>query len=45
MEWHMDAAVIVLAGGKSTRLGRDKAQVLLGGKTLLEEAERRLARE
>lgn len=28
-------AGVVLAGGKSTRLGRDKARILLGGKDLL----------
>jgi len=28
----------VLAGGKSTRMGRDKAALLLGGRTLLEHA-------
>jgi molybdopterin-guanine dinucleotide biosynthesis protein A len=31
-------AVIVLAGGKSTRLGRDKASEVLAGKTLLQRA-------
>jgi molybdopterin-guanine dinucleotide biosynthesis protein A len=31
-------AVIILAGGKSTRLGRDKASEVLTGKTLLQRA-------
>lgn len=33
-----DAAVFILAGGKSTRMGRDKAFVILDGKTLLARA-------
>jgi molybdopterin-guanine dinucleotide biosynthesis protein A len=32
------APVIILAGGKSTRLGRDKASEVLGGRTLLQRA-------
>jgi len=36
-------SVIVLAGGESSRLGRDKASVRLGGETLLERAVRLLA--
>ena len=31
-----DVTGVVLAGGSSTRMGRDKAQVVLQGKTLLE---------
>ena len=30
--------VQIMAGGKSTRMGRDKAFVTLGGKTLLDRA-------
>jgi molybdenum cofactor guanylyltransferase len=33
-----DAAVFILAGGKSTRMGRDKAFATLDGKTLLARA-------
>lgn len=33
-----DVAAFVLAGGKSSRMGRDKAALVLGGKTLLERA-------
>ena len=35
-----DASVIVLAGGKSTRFGRDKASELLQGETLLQRTVR-----
>ena len=31
-----DCTAIILAGGASTRMGRDKANVLLGGQTLLQ---------
>jgi molybdopterin-guanine dinucleotide biosynthesis protein A len=31
-------AAIVLAGGRSTRMGRDKAAIVLGGRTLLQRA-------
>lgn len=34
----MDFDVIILAGGKSRRMGRDKAAIELAGKTLLEHA-------
>ena len=33
-----DVAALILAGGKSTRMGTDKAFVTLGGQTLLERA-------
>jgi molybdenum cofactor guanylyltransferase len=33
-----DVAIFILAGGKSTRMGADKAFVTLGGRTLLERA-------
>jgi molybdopterin-guanine dinucleotide biosynthesis protein A len=36
-------SVIILAGGKSSRFGRDKTSVLLGGETLLERTARRLS--
>lgn len=35
---HENITVQVMLGGLSTRMGRDKAQVMLGGKTLLERA-------
>lgn len=35
---HENITVQIMAGGKSTRMGRDKAFVTLGGKTLLERA-------
>jgi molybdopterin-guanine dinucleotide biosynthesis protein A len=35
---HPDVTGFVLAGGKSTRMGRDKAALLLEGRTLLEHA-------
>lgn len=35
---HNDLTVQIMAGGKSIRMGRDKALVTLGGKTLLELA-------
>lgn len=38
----MRIAGCILAGGKSSRMGSDKAAVLLGGKTLLEHAINRL---
>ncbi len=38
-----DIAGVVLAGGKSSRMGTDKAAVKLGGKTLLDLAMARLA--
>lgn len=34
----MDITVQIMLGGRSTRMGRDKALVTLGGKTLLERA-------
>jgi molybdenum cofactor guanylyltransferase len=34
----VDLAAFILAGGKSTRMGQDKAFLSLGGKTLLERA-------
>lgn len=36
-------SVIILAGGKSSRFGRDKTSVMLGGETLLERTARRLS--
>ena len=33
-----DITVQIMLGGMSTRMGRDKALVTLGGKTLLERA-------
>lgn len=33
-----DVTVQIMLGGMSTRMGRDKAQVMLGGKSLLERA-------
>ena len=33
-----DVTAFVLAGGKSTRMGREKATLELGGQTLLERA-------
>ena len=33
-----EVAVFILAGGKSTRMGADKARVILGGRTLLVRA-------
>ena len=36
-----DVTVQIMLGGSSTRMGRDKAMVELGGKTLLERAVRR----
>jgi molybdopterin-guanine dinucleotide biosynthesis protein A len=38
MEPPINAAAIILAGGKSTRLGRDKASEMLLGKPLLQRA-------
>lgn len=35
---HNNLTVQIMAGGKSTRMGRDKARVLLDGKTLLDHA-------
>ncbi len=35
---HHHLTVQIMAGGLSTRMGRDKAQVTLGGRTLLERA-------
>lgn len=35
---HSNLTVQIMAGGKSTRMGRDKAAVTLGGRTLLELA-------
>ena len=35
---HENITVQIMAGGKSTRMGRDKAFVTLGGKTLLDRA-------
>lgn len=40
----MFAAPIVLAGGKSTRFGRDKSLELLAGETLIQRVVERLAR-
>lgn len=37
------AAAVILAGGRSTRLGRDKASELLLGRTLLQRAVERVA--
>jgi molybdopterin-guanine dinucleotide biosynthesis protein A len=34
----VDASAIILAGGKSTRFGRDKAAALLAGKSMLQRA-------
>ena len=33
-----DVTVQIMAGGRSTRMGRDKALVELGGRTLLQRA-------
>lgn len=38
-----EISVVILAGGKSTRFGRDKTTVRLDGETLLERAVRRLS--
>ena len=38
-----DIAGVVLSGGKSSRMGTDKASVKLGGKTLLDLAIARLS--
>ncbi|RHW17560.1 molybdenum cofactor guanylyltransferase [Sphingomonas gilva] len=35
----------ILAGGESRRFGADKAEALLGGRTLIEHAERAIARQ
>lgn len=35
---HQNITVQIMAGGKSTRMGRDKAGVMLDGKTLLDRA-------
>lgn len=35
---HFDITVQIMAGGRSRRMGSDKAQTLLGGRTLLERA-------
>ena len=35
---HKDVTVQIMLGGKSTRMGRDKALVELGGRTLLDRA-------
>ncbi|MBI2864258.1 MAG: molybdenum cofactor guanylyltransferase [Chloroflexi bacterium] len=39
----MSTSAIVLAGGKSTRLGRDKSLVTIGGETLIDRVIGRLA--
>ena len=36
-------SVVILAGGRSTRLGADKAALRLGGETLVARVSRRLA--
>ena len=35
MDWNGDVSVFILAGGKSMRMGIDKAFAQLGGRTLL----------
>ena len=37
------APVVILAGGKSSRMGKDKTKLLYGGETLLERAFRRFS--
>ena len=41
----MDTAVVILAGGKSRRMGRDKLELQIEGKTLLESAVSRFKEE
>ena len=41
----MSVAVVILAGGKSRRMGRDKLKMSLGGHTLLETAANRFSDE
>ena len=41
----MDVAIVVLAGGKSRRMGRDKLGLAFGGKTLLESVVGKYAAE
>jgi len=38
-----DVTLVILAGGKSTRMGRDKASIVLGRRTLLEHVQENLA--
>jgi molybdopterin-guanine dinucleotide biosynthesis protein A len=38
MDGYPDIAAFIVAGGKSTRMGKDKASITLGGRTLLERA-------
>ena len=40
-----DVTLVILAGGKSRRMGRDKASIILGRRTLLEHMQENLAEE